>query len=56
MTVWNEVRDLIDDCDIDKLAAHLIGLNDAGRRRNCRTRRPGWRRRPARVPTGRSGR
>lgn len=36
MTVWNEIRDLIDDCDIDRLAAHLIGLDDAGRQEVAR--------------------
>ncbi|OUC90131.1 DUF6493 family protein [Streptosporangium minutum] len=36
MTVWDEVRDLIDDCDIDKLAARLIGLDDAGRQEVAR--------------------
>ncbi|MER5319462.1 hypothetical protein [Streptosporangium roseum] len=36
MTAWDEVRDLIDGCDVDKLAAHLAGLDDAGRQEVAR--------------------
>ncbi|GAA4235886.1 hypothetical protein FHR32_008491 [Streptosporangium album] len=31
MTVWDEVRDLVDAGDLDKLTARLAGLDDAGR-------------------------